>query len=54
MNSWDAYVDALSAMPEWQQYAAHTRLLDMVYTAQQLAQYGVSYPNKYGDLRERY
>jgi hypothetical protein len=52
VKSWDDYMDALSAMPEWQQYATQLRVQDMVRTAEQLAQFGVSYPHRYFGIRE--
>jgi hypothetical protein len=45
MNGWDKFMDQLSAMPEWAQYAAQRKMQDMVRTAEQLAKLGVPYPH---------
>jgi cysteinyl-tRNA synthetase len=52
IRSWDDFVDALGSMPAWAQYRAQLRVQEMVKTAEQLAQYGVSYPHRYFGIRE--
>lgn len=44
MTSWDDYVDALSALPAWRQYALQLAFADQVRTRLQLAAYGVTLP----------
>lgn len=45
IRSWDDYMDALDALPEWMQYRNRLRVADMVATATQLSKYGVAYPH---------
>jgi hypothetical protein len=52
IRSWDEFMDALGAKPLCDQYADQLRVQDMVKTAEQLARYGVGYPDKYHGIRE--
>jgi hypothetical protein len=46
IRSWDDYVDALSELPEWAQYAAQQRIRNVIFTDLQLQRFGVQYPHK--------
>jgi hypothetical protein len=52
IRGWDDYMEALAQKPPYQQYADQLRVQDMVRTAEQLAQFGVSYPHRYFGIRE--
>ena len=41
LNSWDDVMDYCDSLPAWRQYQIHTRLNDLIATAQQLSAFGV-------------